>query len=127
MRSIPCALAVMVVLAGCGGGDGPVLPKGTPDADAKQAAQAYVDAYANHDAAAICAALTRLVQRQLATDKGTCLRTIRVNIAGQSYPRVQVDQAYADGRKATATIVDSKRQIALLRDPVAWKVSNGGL
>jgi hypothetical protein len=128
MRALPCALVGAVVIAGCGGGGkkSSDVPTGTPDPQAKTAAQAYLDAYTAKDAKAICARLTPLVQKQLADNKGTCLKTIRSNIKNQKYPKLTVAKALSTGDTAAAFVQGSKRQVRLQRVAAAWKVYDGG-
>jgi hypothetical protein len=127
MRRTACLIALLPVLAGCGGGDsGDSGPKGTPDPEAKKAAQEYIDAYAAGSPPRICAALAGSVRKQLADDKGTCEKTIAANIKGQNFEKLTVKEALADGGTAHAIFEGIPRQITLVRDPSAWKVSDGG-
>ena len=130
MRALPCALIGAVAIAGCGGGGDSkskaATPAGTANPKAKAAAQQYLDAYAAQDPKAICATLTPKVQKQLADNKGTCVKTVRFSIKGQKFPHLVVAQAYANGGTARATINNTQRQITLQLVKGGWKVLDGG-
>jgi hypothetical protein len=129
MRGTLLLSAVVVVLAGCGGG-GSSKPKGlpgTPDPAVKQAAQAYLDAYAAKDPAAICARLTPLVRKQLADNKGTCVKTIRFSLRkAKTFPKLTIGEARADGDTGRALVKGQSRQVSLKRVGGSWLVSDGG-
>ncbi|MFL5844100.1 MAG: hypothetical protein ACJ762_05340 [Solirubrobacteraceae bacterium] len=128
MRALPCAMVAALAFAGCGGGDddkGTAKPKGTSDPQAKAAAQAYLDAYSAKDPVAICKSLSAKIQKQLADNKGTCVKTVRFSLKGQKFPKLVVADALADGTTAVATITGAERQIRLQRES-GWKVVDGG-
>src|SRR4051812_22668131 len=100
MRAQAWAAVGLPALAGSGGSDGKSSankPKGTPDPQAKASAQAFLDAYTARDAKAICASLTPAVKKQLADNKGSCVKTLRFSIKGQTFPKLTVAQALVDG------------------------------
>lgn len=127
MRALTGALSCALLIAGCGGSDKKSAePKGTPDPAAKSAAQAYLDAYTAKDAKKICGLLIPKVQKQLADNKGTCVKTMRFSIKTGSFPRQVVAKALAQGSLATATVTGSDRQIKLQKVAGSWKVYDGG-
>lgn len=130
MRALTCAVVGALAIAGCGGGKGAsktsTLPVGDPNPQAKSAAQAYLDAYSARDPRAICKLLTPKVQKQLADNKGTCIKTVTSSIKKQKFPKLTVAEAYVDGTNATATITGTARQVKLQQIGGAWKVYDGG-
>jgi uncharacterized protein YhdP len=117
-----------LVIAGCGGGGDSSGPAsgGTADPHAKSAAQAYLNAYAARKPRAICALLTPKVRRQLADNKGSCVKTVAFSLKGQKFGRLTVAGARASDGNAIATITGSQRQIRLQSVSGAWKVYDGG-
>jgi hypothetical protein len=131
MRKLLTILALSALTAGCGGGDKskkPTTPAGKPNAAAKAVAQRYLDAYTARNAKQICSTLAAKVQKELADNKGTCIKTIRFSLKGikGDFPKLVVKQAYAEGPKAIATITSSQREITLQVEGGAWKVADGG-
>lgn len=129
---MPILICVLLLaLSGCGGGDDtsadPSKPSGSPDPEAKVAAQRYLDAYKNKDAAAICDTLAKDLRDQLADDKGTCVKTIKASLKGVKFEKLTVTKALSDGDVAHATIEGSARQVTLEKDGSEWKVVNGGV
>ena len=129
MRGLPIILLAALVVEGCGGGGSSTTtttPAGRSIPAARAAAQAYVDAYTARDPKAICRVLIPPVRKQLADNKGTCVKTVRFSIRGQKFPHVTIKAATGDRGTATATIAGSVRQIKLQNVAGAWKVSDGG-
>jgi hypothetical protein len=130
MRALTCAAVGALAIAGCGGGDDDAktstLPPGKPDPQAQSAAQGYLDAYSEKDPKAICRALSPKVRKQLADNKGTCVKTIAFSIKGLKFPKLTVSETFVDGLNATATITGTTRQVKLQQIGSAWKVVDGG-
>lgn len=127
MRTTTVLLAaVALTLSACGGSKTPkpTAPSGAPAAAAARTAQAYVDAYAKRRPKRICALLAKTVRAQL-TAKGSCVATVRSTL-GAAGTAPKIAGATRQGQTAIATISGSPRQITLIRQGAAWKVSNGG-
>jgi hypothetical protein len=127
-RSSLTALTLVAALGGCGGGGTkapapPPTPKGTPDAAAAKAAQAYLDAYTAKNPRKICGLLAASIRKQLGGKK--CVKTVKGTLT-PTFPQQAVDKSYSTGDKAVITVQGSPRRLQLVREGGTWKVINGG-
>lgn len=115
-------LVVPLLAAGCGGGD--------DTAKVSAAAQSYVAAFAAHDAAGTCRALTEHSREQVAEfarehmhlHAATCAKAVALlPPAGED---ATVATVKVHGSRATASVDGFDRPLILVREDGTWRVQS---
>ena len=122
MRRVLVLVVALLAAAGCGGTD--------DTAKVSAAAQSYVAAFAAHDAAATCRALTDRSQEQVAEFArehmhlrgATCAKAVALlPPAGED---AKVATVKVDGSRATASVDGFDRPLTLVRERGTWRVQS---